>query len=427
MEPTRFNNAQVGILPRTGIMALSMNVAPPGGFTMLTTAYFNYPVISSYYYPDLVRDLEISSNPQTVYPLSLGYSALRKGIFCCDRITNPSNAAISILNDTDLRDISINSQYAYGYLNDPLTGPPTVLFAESENAIVTSGQDDLNSYNHLLICPLTNNLQTGSNLYYPVDFGDPADIFYALQNNGTHFLLAGEDSIGPYVRKCPNTADLLNPDNWVRFAQPVDSFFNCLYPVPNTSIWLAGGTNAGGYGGIWKSLDGGQTWIELTPPTQISDEVICALGSLNEHFVALTPYGTYLVSDDIEDWGDVLTISGASGVNDPLFYDNKALASGNEFFVYLDQTDIFYSTDNGATWTASGAAITGGDRVSFNPAIGKFYIGTFDGISTATFYSTADPSDAIDTLTLVFEVYSPSTSLVADGLIGYGAGMWIGY
>jgi hypothetical protein len=399
-----------------------MTDAPEGGFQLTDSAAGDYPGLSDYYYPTLRNRLFTDSDsPTDGFPIFIGYSVLRQGLVCGD-----ANAAASVLysiiDDSTSRNITLNLQYAYVISTDTNNSPAPIL-GENATTLIVCGFDDQNFYSHLLVCPNTGPLPTDSNLFYVVDFDDPADIFYSLQNNGTYFLLAGEDGIGPYVRKCLNSADPLDPDNWIRFAQPTDCFFNCLFPIPNSTVWLAGGTNAGGYEQIWKSTDGGQTWTAVTMGDLANDEVICAITSLDGHFVAVTPYGNAYITDDIDVWGDVISIGGVQ-VKDPLFYNNKALAVGNGFFVYAASDDIYYSDDNGATWTANGSLIADCFGVCFNLVEGKFYLTTYDGAVTANIYSSADPSDSIDLLSLVFNYYQPANS--PGGQLAY-SGTWVKY
>jgi len=110
------------------------------------------------------------------------------------------------------------------------------------------------------------------------------------------------------------------------------------FDVRNSSILLAGGVT----GGMWRSVDGGQSWLKAT-----------ALNDLQS------------VSSIVQDT--------RPGKEDTWYYgtgENYGVVSGTSFSALLSGDGIFKSTDNGQSWTQ--LASTSVDRPQFYEINGSF-------------------------------------------------------
>ncbi|MBM3545985.1 MAG: hypothetical protein FJX54_03450 [Alphaproteobacteria bacterium] len=151
-------------------------------------------------------------------------------------------------------------------------------------------------------------------------------------------------------------------------------------------------------GGVYKSTDGGQTWIRLSSTDPGSDSNWYYVNRLATHpstsgilLAANRSAGVYRSTDSGATWTRVLVPSGTYPYAYQVAFDPN---DGNNAIVGLGSGRIAYSTDAGATWTTATVANTGSTfsgrvEVAYAPsASGTVYASVQNSSTGAVYRST---------------------------------------
>ncbi len=185
---------------------------------------------------------------------------------------------------------------------------------------------------------------------------------------------------------------------------------NNLCPVNATTAWvsaidLTGGTNAPTPGGIWKTTDGGLSWV------QQNSSAFVGTGSFingvyfwdaNEGFAFGDPIlnnkiECYKTTDGGATWTTITTVpTMVGGASAEYNYNNGNVFVGNSIWLPTNKGKILRSTDKGATWAKlnsplsdfGSAAVNG--RLYFSDANNGVLLGTTDSGSTYKLYTTSN-------------------------------------
>jgi len=154
-----------------------------------------------------------------------------------------------------------------------------------------------------------------------------------------------------------NTFDPVSLENAINMG------ISMVFPTDANTAYIAafnGGQGSIGDQGLWKTTDGGNTWLRINTNTMYSDATsfpnLIYFFDANNGFAQGDPVGgefeMYLTSDAGATW---TPIDGAN-IDDPLpgefGYTNGYAAAGNTVWFTTNMGRIFRSTDQGQTWQA---------------------------------------------------------------------------
>lgn len=127
--------------------------------------------------------------------------------------------------------------------------------------------------------------------------------------------------------------------------------------VSATTAWVGAFNNSTGIGGVWKTSDGGVTWVNqkmLNTPGESWTNYVHFFDA-NNGIVGGDPengeFEIYTTSNGGTTWTRVLAANLPDPLVDEYGYNNGYYAVGNNIFFYTDQGRIYKSTDKGQTWT----------------------------------------------------------------------------
>jgi photosystem II stability/assembly factor-like uncharacterized protein len=102
-------------------------------------------------------------------------------------------------------------------------------------------------------------------------------------------------------------------------------------------------------GGVWKSVDGGATWVELSVEHSAFPAIAMSPTSPNVLYAAASTYGTvYRTVDGGATWSRI-----SNGLGSALIAD-LAVDASNPYLVYAVDARFYRSGDGGAHWTKGG-------------------------------------------------------------------------
>ena len=186
--------------------------------------------------------------------------------------------------------------------------------------------------------------------------------------------LAYDGVAGANIQECTVTTD--GGNSWtaheIDLGNP-DLEINNISPVNGTTAWLSALVPAEGHGVVFKTTDGGESWIQqLETGFQEATSFLNGVYFFNEN-VGLAygdpinnEYEVYRTTDGGENW----TLLPAAALPNPLSgefgYNNVPLASGNTFWFTTSTGRLYRTTDAGVTWAVHNTPIAdfGGGNVS---------------------------------------------------------------
>ncbi|NIF05658.1 T9SS type A sorting domain-containing protein [Chryseobacterium sp. Tr-659] len=128
--------------------------------------------------------------------------------------------------------------------------------------------------------------------------------------------------------------------------------------VSATTAWVGAFNNTSGLGGVWKTSDGGATWVNqkmLSTPGESWTNYVHFFDA-NNGIVGGDPEGGEFEIYTTSNGGSTWTRVPAANLPDPLVdeygYNSGYYAVGNNMFFYTDHGRIYKSADKGLTWTA---------------------------------------------------------------------------
>jgi photosystem II stability/assembly factor-like uncharacterized protein len=152
-------------------------------------------------------------------------------------------------------------------------------------------------------------------------------------------------------------------------------------------------------GGVFKSTDGGQTWIRLSSTDPSSDSNWYYINRLATHpttsgilLSANRSSGVYRSTDSGATWTRVLVPSGTYAYAYQVAFDPN---NGNNAIAGLGSGRIAYSTDAGATWTtttivSTGSTFSGRVEVAYAPSSSATVYASVQNSSTGAVYRSTN-------------------------------------
>ncbi len=170
---------------------------------------------------------------------------------------------------------------------------------------------------------------------------------------------------------------------WVQTKGPYGGDVSSI-AVIGTNIFAGTGDGLGGY--LFLSTNNGGSWTRLNTPWGQSG--VGALMASGPNLFALAGSGIYLSTDNGANW-KMTTDSGltAGGLPVP---PSSFVVSGTTLFAavggyfFVDNAGVYRSTNNGATWTASGTGITNNHVHALITNGSNLFAGTSKGIFLST-------------------------------------------
>ncbi|PKF75274.1 T9SS type A sorting domain-containing protein [Chryseobacterium sp. PMSZPI] len=177
--------------------------------------------------------------------------------------------------------------------------------------------------------------------------------------------------------------------------------------VSATTAWVAAFDDVDGMGGVWKTSDGGATWVPqqmLTTPGESWTNYVHFFDA-NNGIMGGDPEGGEFEVYTTANGGTTWTRVPAASMPDPLAneygYNGGYYAVGNNFFFYTGKGRIFKTTDKGQTWSALatntiisdfGGSSVNGDMAWSNANTGMIMRKTFSGTTPTglQFHRTTD-------------------------------------
>lgn len=170
-------------------------------------------------------------------------------------------------------------------------------------------------------------------------------------------------------------AYLFNPlsSNWSRFTAFQYDFGGTIATIASTKVncieYGAGNKYyIGTEGGVWSSIDSGATWLQHHTGLPITNSTF-SYKTVNDLYIngnviiAATSLGIYRSTDQANSWVQVSTLNTA----DLHKYGSYLYATGN---------GVYWSNDNGLTWSAFAGATSGGPFSYITGAGGKIFTST---------------------------------------------------
>jgi len=143
-----------------------------------------------------------------------------------------------------------------------------------------------------------------------------------------------------------------------------------------------------GNGGIYKSIDNGETWNpkDLGLPSNASvQDLVEHNGSL---YTSIYGGGIYLSTNEAENWTPINT-----GVNYLTFYN--IMVNGSEIYAGYANGGIYYSGDNGTTWTEKSEGVSNIQFQDFSYFKSAVYAGGSSLFKSANYGDTWEEVEVI--------------------------------
>lgn len=197
--------------------------------------------------------------------------------------------------------------------------------------------------------------------------------------------------------------------------------------VSNQIAWISAAPDVSGLGGVWKTNDGGLTWIQQTTalfnnPDDSYTSFVHFWDASNGVTGGDTESGNfeiYTTSDGGNNWNRVVGSNIPASLNGETGYVGVTSVIGNIFWFGTSAGRIFKSMDKGLTWTVTDSVVSTDfslDRFSFSDA-NKGILMNHDTLKT---YNTTDGGGTWTLITTpgfykTVIAYIPGTSTVITG------------
>lgn len=265
-----------------------------------------------------------------------------------------------------------------------------------------------------------------------------ANTVWALAYDGTSANLPMQD----FTR----TAD--GGNTWITGIVDVsdaDLTITNISPINAMTAWAGATHPEDGFGGAYKTIDGGQTWSNANPTGYTSTGSyfnVVHFFDANNGVTQGDPIGTgfgefevYRTTDGGVNW---ITVP-AAALPDPLSgeygYNGGNVAAGNSFWFVTNKGKLYRTTDMGVTWTKLNTPITDfsatavGGQIYFSDNNNGILIARTGPVATATYtlYKTSNGGTSWDSGASYTVPYRSvayikgTTVLVGTGFTGSGA------
>ena len=126
------------------------------------------------------------------------------------------------------------------------------------------------------------------------------------------------------------------------------------------------------FGGIYKSTDSGNNWVNISQSLSISNNDVRAIIKRNNIIYAGTFDGIVKSNDEGKSWQ---TLFSSSSVQSMCF---------NENYIFAAVSGVKLSSDNGSTWISANNGLTNTSVNYIKIYDSKLYAGTFGGLFLST-------------------------------------------
>lgn len=218
--------------------------------------------------------------------------------------------------------------------------------------------------------------------------------------------------------------------------------------VSGTTAWVGTVHPTDGFGGVFKTTDGGLNWVQQNPTAYTTAGTLASFFNVVHFFDANTgltqgdPIGTgvgefevYRTTNGGTTWTAVPAAALPNPVSGEYGYNGGNVAAGNSFWFVTNKGKIYRTTDTGVTWTKLDTPITDfsataiGGSIYFSDNNNGILLARTGPVATATYtlYKTSNGGTSWDAGTPYTQPYRSlsyipgSTALVGTGVTGTGA------